>query len=108
MLVTKHGANDVICSFLPLAHIYQCVTEHAALWSGNATGYSHGDISALIEDIKLLPPTAFTAVPRLYNRLGTAIKAATVDKLGVTGAFAVSCGFHKSSKNLTELLNRYQ
>ena len=88
MLINKHGANDVTCSFLPLAHSYQRVVEHAALWTGSAIGYFHGDMSALIEDIKLLRPTSFTAVPRLYNRFGSAIKAATVDKPGMAGALS--------------------
>jgi len=73
------GESDVICSFLPLAHIYQRVCEHVALWSGAAIGYFHGNMNELIQDLKLLRPTTFGAVPRLYNRIGTSIKAATLE-----------------------------
>lgn len=78
--------GDVTCSYLPLAHIYERVTEHASLWAGAAIGYFHGDILGLIDDMKLLRPTGFISVPRLYNRFGSAIKAATVDAPGVKGS----------------------
>lgn len=80
--------GDVICSYLPLAHIYQRMTEHSALWAGAAIGYFHGNILELVEDFKLLRPTAFTSVPRLYNRFGGAIKAQTVEQPGLKGALS--------------------
>jgi long-chain acyl-CoA synthetase len=78
--------SDVLCSYLPLAHIYQRATEHAALFAGCGIGYFHGDILGLVDDMKLLRPTGFNSVPRLYNRFGSAIKAATTDAPGVRGA----------------------
>ncbi|KAL3417668.1 Long chain acyl-CoA synthetase 7, peroxisomal 2 [Phlyctema vagabunda] len=78
--------SDVLCSYLPLAHIYQRVAEHGCLMVGSAIGYFHGDILGLVEDMKLLRPTGFNSVPRLYNRFGSALKAATVDAPGVKGA----------------------
>lgn len=110
MLLTKQGPNDLICSFLPLAHILQRVTEHAALWSGNAIGYFHGDISALVEDIKLLRPTGFTAVPRLYSRFGNAIKAATIDKPGMMGTLSrhvTSVKLQNLSQNSSAATNKH-
>lgn len=86
--VCKQGPNDIICSYLPLAHIYQRVAEHAALWSGTAIGYFHGNILELVDDLKLLRPTVFISVPRLYNRFGGAIKAQTVEQSGVKGALS--------------------
>ena len=84
----QQGPTDRFISYLPLAHIYGRMTEHGALWSGAAIGYFHGDILALVEDIQLIRPTAFTSVPRLYNRFGGAIRAATVQQPGVKGAVA--------------------
>lgn len=86
--VASQGVNDVICSYLPLAHIYQRVAEHAALWSGTAIGYFHGNILELVEDLKLLRPTVFISVPRLYNRFGGVIKAETVEQSGIKGALS--------------------
>jgi long-chain acyl-CoA synthetase len=69
--------DDVICSFLPLAHIFQRLSEHVALSAGAGIGYFHGVIPEIVEDLKILRPTAFMAVPRLFNRFGTRITDAT-------------------------------
>ncbi|PQE03154.1 AMP-binding enzyme protein [Rutstroemia sp. NJR-2017a BBW] len=85
-VVSDPGPSDVILSYLPLAHIYQRLGEHGCLASGASIGYFRGDILGLVDDLKLLRPTAFNSVPRLYNRFGSAIKAATIDAPGVKGA----------------------
>lgn len=82
------SSSDVFISYLPLAHIYGRATEHGALWSGMAIGYFRGDILGLVDDMKLLRPTAFNSVPRLYNRFGGAIRAATTAQPGVKGRIA--------------------
>lgn len=88
LCICRQQTNDVICSYLPLAHIFQRVTEHSALWAGVSIGYFHGNILELVDDFKLLRPTAFTSVPRLYNRFGGAIKASTIEATGVRGAMS--------------------
>ena len=88
LITVFQSPSDVLCSYLPLAHIYARMTEHGALWAGAAIGYFHGDILSLVDDLKLLRPTAFTSVPRLYNRFGSAIRAATTAQSGVSGALA--------------------
>ena len=82
------GPGNVFISYLPLAHIYARMVEHGALWGGVSIGYFHGDILALVDDMKVLRPTGFTSVPRLYNRFGGAIRAATTAQPGVKGALA--------------------
>lgn len=84
------GSSDqqVICSFLPLAHIYQRLGEHQALSTGSAIGYFHGNIAELVEDLQALRPTMFSGVPRLYNRFGSKIKEATIEATGVRGALS--------------------
>jgi len=79
MIYLKQTDPAVICSFLPLAHIYQRVSEHVALWGGASIGYFHGSVNEIVQDLKLLRPTTFSGVPRLYNRIGTSIKAATLE-----------------------------
>jgi len=79
MIYLKQTDPSVICSFLPLAHIYQRVSEHVALWGGASIGYFHGSVNEIVQDLKLLRPTTFSGVPRLYNRIGTSIKAATLE-----------------------------
>ena len=80
--------NSVICSYLPLAHIYERLAQHASLWAGAAIGFFHGNIVELVDDLKLLRPTAFISVPRLYNRFGGVIRASTVEQPGVKGALS--------------------
>ncbi|MCJ1307252.1 hypothetical protein MMC25_000898 [Agyrium rufum] len=82
------GHNDVGISYLPLAHIYGRMSEQGGLWAGGAIGYFHGDVLALVDDMKLLRPTLFLSVPRLYNRFGGAIRAATLEAPGIRGALS--------------------
>jgi long-chain acyl-CoA synthetase len=81
-------SNDVLCSYLPLAHIFERMTEHVAFWSGARIGYFHGDILELVDDFKALRPTTLPSVPRLYNRFGGAIRAQTVDQPGFKGSLS--------------------
>lgn len=80
--------DAVICSYLPLAHIFQRLVEHGILWSGTAIGYFHGNILELVDDLKMLRPTTFTSVPRLFNRFGGVIKSQTVEATGLKGALS--------------------
>lgn len=79
---------QVVCSFLPLAHIYQRLGEHGAFSVGSALGYFHGNVAELVEDLQMLRPTVFSGVPRLYNRFGSKIKDATVNATGAKGALS--------------------
>ncbi|KIX09608.1 uncharacterized protein Z518_00688 [Rhinocladiella mackenziei CBS 650.93] len=81
--------NDAVaCSYLPLAHIYGRLLEHSALWLGARVGYFHGNVQELVDDLKLLRPTTFASVPRLFNRFGGAIKAQTVEQPGFKGVLS--------------------
>ena len=88
IISASQASSDIMLSYLPLAHIYARMSEHGMLWAGGAIGYFHGDILALVEDLQTLRPTIFTSVPRLYNRFGGAVRAATVQAPGVKGAMS--------------------
>lgn len=88
MVLLGSGSDQIICSFLPLAHIYQRLGEHSALATGAAIGYFHGNIVELVEDLQMLRPTIFSGVPRLYNRFGSKIKEATIEQGGIKGALS--------------------
>ena len=88
-LVTASTDPDgVFLSYLPLAHIYGRLLEHTVLWAGARIGYFHGNVLELVDDLKLLRPTNFPSVPRLFNRFGGAIKASTVEQPGVKGSLS--------------------
>ena len=80
--------NDVYISYLPLAHIFERLTEQGALWCGVGIGYFHGNILELVDDIKLIRPTGFISVPRLLNRFGGAIRAGTTAQPGFKGSLS--------------------
>src|ERR1700761_7617261 len=80
MLLMEQQDEDFGCSFLPLAHIYERLSEHIGLSGGGGLAYYHGEINEIVEDLKLVRPTAFSGVPRLYNRIGAGIRLATLEK----------------------------
>ncbi|KAF3000904.1 hypothetical protein E8E13_008230 [Curvularia kusanoi] len=88
MVLMGSSSDQIICSFLPLAHIYQRLGEHSGLATGAAIGYFHGNIVELVEDLQMLRPTIFSGVPRLYNRFGSKIKEATIEQSGIKGALS--------------------
>ncbi|XP_061100826.1 long-chain-fatty-acid--CoA ligase 1a isoform X2 [Conger conger] len=61
--------DDVLISFLPLAHMFERVVEGVVLCHGGRIGYFQGDIRLLMDDLKTLRPTVFPVVPRLLNRM---------------------------------------
>lgn len=88
LITIGQARGDTACSYLPLAHIYARLAEHTAFWGGARVGYFHGNIVELVDDLKLLKPTGFMSVPRLYSRFGAAVRAATVQQPGFKGALS--------------------
>ena len=88
MVLFGTGLHQVMCSYLPLAHIYQRLGEHDMFAAGGAIGYFHGNIVELADDLQLLRPTIFSGVPRLFNRFGAKVKEATIETSGIKGALS--------------------
>ncbi len=82
------GPADTHISYLPLAHIYGRLLDQLAISLGAHIGYFHGDVLGLVDDMKILRPTGFFSVPRLFNRFSSTIQAATVEAAGVRGALS--------------------
>ncbi|NXL86944.1 ACSL1 ligase, partial [Alectura lathami] len=61
--------EDVLISFLPLAHMFERIVECVLLCNGGRIGFFQGDIRLLMDDLKTLQPTVFPVVPRLLNRM---------------------------------------
>ncbi|CAG7731795.1 unnamed protein product, partial [Allacma fusca] len=64
-LLTK---DDVLFSLLPLAHIYERVTEGPILLAGASIGFSTDPLK-LLDDLQALRPTFIPCVPRILNRI---------------------------------------
>ncbi|KAL9097779.1 MAG: hypothetical protein Q9165_000105 [Trypethelium subeluteriae] len=88
LVLASPKPGGTVLSYLPLAHIYERVSEHASMWVGGGIAYFHGNIVELVDDLKLVRPDAFISVPRLYNRFGSAIKAATIQQPGIRGSIS--------------------
>uniref|UniRef100_A0A6Q2XLP4 Arachidonate--CoA ligase n=1 Tax=Esox lucius TaxID=8010 RepID=A0A6Q2XLP4_ESOLU len=61
--------DDVLISFLPLAHMFERLIESVVYCHGGRIGFFQGDIRLLSDDMKALRPTIFPVVPRLLNRM---------------------------------------
>ncbi|KAK5087922.1 medium-chain fatty acid-CoA ligase faa2 [Lithohypha guttulata] len=85
---TPKNGDDVMCSYLPLAHIFGRLLEQSFMFSGGKIAYFHGNILELVDDLKLIRPTSFASVPRLYNRFGGVIKSQTLAAPGFKGALS--------------------
>lgn len=63
------SSTDRVLSYLPLAHVFErCVCNLVTLL-GSMIGVYSGDMAKLLDDIKILKPTVFLSVPRLFNRI---------------------------------------
>jgi len=61
--------NDRSLAFLPWAHVFGQVAEvHGLLNSGGSAGLID-DVNTLIEELAVVKPSMFFAVPRVYNRI---------------------------------------
>ena len=61
--------TDVFLSYLPLAHLMGRLGNYALLVGGGAIGNFGGNLKKIVEDVQLLKPTIFAAVPRVINRV---------------------------------------
>lgn len=65
----KIDATTTHISYLPLAHVYERMVITAILGAGAKLGFYQGDVLKIMDDVALLRPTLFVAVPRLLNRI---------------------------------------
>lgn len=69
----RHTADlkdgDVHLSYLPLAHVFEKALINICLMAGLRVGFYSGDVRKLLEDVQILKPNFFCAVPRLLNKI---------------------------------------
>lgn len=73
--------NDVEMAFLPLAHIFERQSLATTLAKGGMSGFPqiNGSALTLFEDLKVLKPKHMSNVPRVYTKLESSLKTATLD-----------------------------
>jgi len=67
-------ADSVAVSFLPLAHIFERLSGHFALFPIGATVAYAESPDTLVEDLPLIRPTTGASVPRVYERIYEGIR----------------------------------
>jgi long-chain acyl-CoA synthetase len=71
--VVSVDAHDVFLSFLPLSHTFERTCGYyLAMMAGATVAYARS-IQQLAEDLQVIRPTALISVPRIYERIWTAI-----------------------------------
>ncbi|KAH8178255.1 AMP-binding enzyme domain-containing protein [Sarocladium implicatum] len=85
---TPSSKKQVHMSYLPLAHIYGRLVDMTALFVGTSIGFFRGDVMGLVDDMKILKPTGFISVPRLFNRFNSAVRQATIEADGIRGSLS--------------------
>ncbi|CAI5473549.1 unnamed protein product, partial [Closterium sp. Yama58-4] len=73
--------TDIYISYLPLAHIFDRVAEELMTHVGGSIGFWQGDVRKLTDDLEALKPTFFCGVPRIFDRIHSAV----ISKIESTG-----------------------
>ena len=60
--------KDTHFAYLPPAHIFERIIDLSIMYIGGRMGYYSGDLKMLARDVKLVHPTVFVGVPRVYEK----------------------------------------
>lgn len=73
LMMVASTEPDSVLSYLPLAHVYGRLSIYFTFLRGGSIGNFGGDVRKLADDLQILKPTIFPAVPRVLNRVYDAI-----------------------------------
>jgi long-chain acyl-CoA synthetase len=98
--------TDVHLSYLPLAHVMERVVVTACLVKTVAVGFFSGNATKILDDAKLLKPTIFLGVPRIYQRVydvvtSTSNKAGRIQKALFDRAVSTKLAAYRKNGYLT-------
>ncbi|KAF9574845.1 Long chain acyl-CoA synthetase 7 peroxisomal [Mortierella alpina] len=90
---------DTHISYLPLAHVFERLSQAVMISGAARIGYYQGDTLKLLDDVAVLQPTIFVSVPRLFNRIYDKVLAGVKAKGGLA-AFLFNRAFETKKANL--------
>ncbi|KAF9961737.1 Long chain acyl-CoA synthetase 7 peroxisomal [Mortierella alpina] len=90
---------DTHISYLPLAHVFERLSQAVMISGAARIGYYQGDTLKLLDDVAVLQPTIFVSVPRLFNRIYDKVLAGVKAKGGLA-AFLFNRAFEAKKANL--------
>jgi long-chain acyl-CoA synthetase len=77
VMATSH--DDVFLSFLPLSHTFERTCGYyLPMMAGSTTAYARS-VQTLADDLQTIRPTVLVSVPRIYERVWSAIKTKLQD-----------------------------
>ena len=76
----KLSPEDVHFSYLPLCHLFEMNVHMFTYSAGASIGFFSGSPLEIPEDIRILRPSVFPAVPRILNKFMDRIKKTVSDK----------------------------
>eukprot|EP00850_Spirogloea_muscicola_P001905 SM000007S20865 [mRNA] locus=s7:611829:626196:+ [translate_table: standard] len=97
--------KDRFLSYLPLAHIFDRVSEEFFIYIGGEIGFWQGDIKKLVEDIGEYKPTYFAGVPRVFERIYSGINT-RVNASGGLKKLLFNWGFHNKVNRIRKGLRQ--
>ena len=71
--VVPFDADSVALSFLPLSHVFERMLDYAFAYKRSTIAYL-GDVAVLRDALVEIEPTVFGAVPRVYEKIYTAVQ----------------------------------
>jgi len=74
-------SNDIWFSYLPMAHIFERIVHASLMVVGAQFWFSSGDLKKMLDELQIVKPTIFGAVPRVMNRLYDKIQGAMNDSM---------------------------
>ena len=72
--------ENVYLSYLPLAHSFERVAMAAVLLAGGRVGFYSGNVANLVDDLAILKPTIMAGVPRVFDKVYTAVMEKLADQ----------------------------
>lgn len=93
--------NDVHLSYLPLAHVFERVLDVVMINVGAQIAFYRGDPLKILDDVKVLKPTVFVSVPRLFNRIYDKVWQGVNDK-SMIAKFLFKLAYNQKKVGLAE------
>jgi len=90
-------STDRHLSYLPLAHIFECLVETTLLNNGAAIAYYQGNIKKLTEDWLAIRPTIIAGVPRVFSKVYSKVMA-KLEKANCIKKYLFNTALSSSSK----------
>lgn len=95
--VISLSAEDRFVSYLPLAHIFECLVETVLFSKGASVAYYQGEIKKLTLDWIAIQPTIVCGVPRVYSKVYDKVMG-QIRSFGYLKRSIIMNGFKHSAK----------